>query len=121
MTNDIILFLRAAVAEEALIDAVARLTGMACASENAPDPAAPALFIALDYQEGFLSGFSLSWPASHEASIGVAALAQGLADQFGTDVLFDAEDTLPDLNGETWRLVVPGGQDLRAVAVREIE
>jgi hypothetical protein len=121
MTNDIILFLRAAVADDALLDAVARLTGMACASDSVPDPAAPALFIALDYQVGFLSGFSLSWPASHDRRIDVAALAQGLADQFGTEVLFDAEDTLPGVNGETWRLAAPGGGEARAVAVREIE
>lgn len=121
MTNDIILFLRAAVDREALQAAVARLTGMACASGHAPDPAAPAWFIALDYPEGFLSGFSLSWPAAHDAGIDVAALARALADAFDTEVLFDAEDTLPAVDGETWRLAAPGGQGLRAVALREIE
>ncbi|HEX8612723.1 MAG TPA: hypothetical protein VF800_15660 [Telluria sp.] len=121
MTDDIILFLRAAVADEALQGAVARLTGMACSNEHVPGPNAPALFIALDYQEGFLSGFSLSWPASLGAAISVAALAQGLADQFATEVLFDAEDTLPGADGETWRLAAPGGQGLCVVAVRQIE
>lgn len=121
MSNDIILFLRAAVGEDALHSAVVRLTGMACASERAPDPGAPAWFIALDYQEGFLSGFSLSWPASHDAGIDVAALARALADQFQTEVLFDAEDSLPGTDGETWCLAAPGSAALRAVALRGIE
>lgn len=121
MTNDLILFLRVAVGEEALMRAVARLTGMACASEHFPDPDAPAFFVLVDYNEGFASGFSLSWPQSLDVDVSAGKLARDLADEFQSDVLFDLEDAAPGANGETWRIVSPGTEEIRAVAVKALD
>lgn len=74
----------------------------------------------IEYSEGFRLGISLTWRPSSDVVLRIGELAQCLANEFQSEVLFEAEDSISDTGQERWLLATPGQKELRAVRIEAL-
>lgn len=114
MATDVVLFLRDAVAQEALHTALENLFGVALHSDRLPNDAAQGALTIVAYAEGFALGIGIEL-AQHPV-LPAQAVATALAAQFGTEVLLEAATG----GRSQWTVVEPGASAPYRVQVVEL-
>lgn len=118
MTDSLTLYTRRELPTARLIEVLSRETGLPCCNGTYPDPSAVAVLLTATNATGLLHVVNLVWPPGADSAAPTARVAQAIADDFDTDVLFEADDPATDGVDGPWLLAVAKGGRPRAVSVR---
>jgi hypothetical protein len=107
--SDVTFLARNRIEESSLLRVFDRETGLLCDTAEKPSDAAVAVLMTMEHEEGCQFRISFAWPAHVQLSTTHARLAQIIADDFRTEILFESEISVCNTPAEEWVLATPGG------------